>query len=92
MIPTEVTLLFEQFKKTVESLTGDALLDKWISFENSAENSQPDLGVLKSQCLEILLIKNFGYGWRGFILQRRSDAAIAQRPLKAKSANRSDEK
>ena len=77
MIPTEVTSLFEQFKKTVESLKGDAQLDKWISIENSAESSQRGLRVLKTQCLEILLIKNFGYGWRGFILQRRRDAAIA---------------
>ena len=77
MIPTEVTLLFEQFKKTVESLKGDALLDKWISFENSAESSQRGLRVLKTQCLEMLLVQNFGYGWRGIILQRRRDAAIA---------------
>ena len=46
-------------------------------FENSAESSQPHLGGLKSQRLEILLIQNFGYDWRGFILQRRRDAAIA---------------
>ena len=77
MIPTEVTLSFEQFKKTVESLKGDALLDKWISFENSAESSQRGLRVLKTQCLEALLVQNFGYGCRGIILQRRRDAAIA---------------
>ena len=74
MIPAEVTLLFEQFKKTVESLKGDALLDKCISFENSAESSQRGLRVLKTQCLEMLLVQNFGYGWRGIILQRRRDA------------------
>ena len=77
MISTEVALLLKQFKRAVESLKGDALLDKWISFENSAESSQRGLRVLKTQCLEILLIKNFGYGWRGFILQRRRDAANA---------------
>ena len=74
MIPTEVTLLFEQFKKTVESLKGDALLDKWISFEKSAESSQRGLRVLKTQCLEMLLVQNFGYGWRGIILQRVRNA------------------
>ena len=74
MIPTEVTLSFEQFKSTVESLKGDALLDMWISFENSAESSQRGLRVLKTQCLEALLVQNFGYGWRGIILRRRSDA------------------
>ena len=79
MIPTEVTLSFEQFKKTVESLKGDALLDKWISFENSAERRQPHLGLLKSQCLEMLLVQNFGYGWRGLILQRLRDADNAKR-------------
>ena len=75
MIPTEVALLFEQFKKTVESLKGDALLDKWISFEDSAERSQRGLRVLKTQYLEALLVQNFGYGWRGLILRRRRDVA-----------------
>ena len=79
MIPTEVALLFEQFKKTVESLKGDALLDKWISYENCAESSQRGLRVLKTQCLEMLLVQNFGYGWRGIILQRRRDADNVKR-------------
>ena len=77
MIPTEVTVSFEQFKKNVESLKVDALLDKWISFENSAESSQRGLRVLKTQCLEALLVQNFGYGWRGIILRRRRAAANA---------------
>ena len=73
----DVAMLFDKFKKAVESLKGDALLDRWILFDKSAENIQPDLGVLKSQFLEFLLIQNFGYGWRGLIRQRRRDAGNA---------------
>ena len=87
MISTEVALLLKQFKRAVESLKGDELLDKWISFENSVESSQRGLRVLKTQCLEMLLVQNFGYGWRGLILQRRRDADSVKRPQKAKSAN-----
>ena len=78
MSPAEVTLALEQFRKEVEALSEDALLDKWIAFNGSAESEEPDLGLLKSICLESVLMKKFGLKKHDAIERRKK--ALAEPP------------
>lgn len=64
---------FEQFKNKVAQLTGDDLLDKWIDFKASAASKEPDLGLLKSICLEQALIGEHGFGkWQKAVEARKA--------------------
>jgi hypothetical protein len=71
-MPAEVEIALEQFKSEIMGLEGDALLDKWIEFDGSPASKEPDLGVLKSNCLEAALIQIFGLmEWRKKVAARR---------------------
>lgn len=72
MKPAEVALSFEQFQQTVQDLKGDNLLDRWISFRTSSERKETDLGMLKSVCLEALLIQQFGLDWHYAVEERQT--------------------
>lgn len=72
MVPDEVMTLFEKFKRDVENLTGNSLLDRWILLEETPEGQEPDLGLLKSACLEAMLIQQFGFEWRSAVQARRA--------------------
>lgn len=72
MKPAEIEFALEQFRQEVESLKGNDLLDKWIAFENSPDSREPDLGLLKSNCLEVALIQEFGLGeWQDAVNARK---------------------
>jgi hypothetical protein len=77
MKPADVALAFEQFKKQVETLKGDDLLDRWIAFNGSAESKEPDLGLMKDMCLEALLQREFGFSWRKAADARRRSGSDA---------------
>lgn len=72
MKPAQISFLYNQFMHEVAALKGDALLDRWIVFEDSPESKEPDLGVLKSNCLEVALTNAFGFGqWQNAVRARR---------------------
>lgn len=52
---------FETFKNEVVSLKGNGLLDKWNSFKDSPASKEPELGMLKTNCLEAALMREFGF-------------------------------
>jgi hypothetical protein len=69
-------LALEQFKREVEALSGDALLDRRISFEDlpAPVEGERDLRFLQSKCLERRLIEEFGLRWRKRLEERKSAA------------------
>jgi hypothetical protein len=74
--PAEVAIAFDVFRLEVERLKGVDLLDRWIAFEGSDESKVPDLGSLKSLCLEDALNLEFGRSnWRGAVRARKQARA-----------------
>lgn len=71
MKPGEVAAYFELFKQEVTPLKGDDLLDKWIAFDGSPDSKVPDLGLLKSECLQAALMQQFGIHWKAAVDARR---------------------
>jgi hypothetical protein len=74
--PAEVAIAFDVFRLEVERLKGVDLLDRWIAFEGIDESQVPDLGKLKSFCLEDALNLEFGRGnWQGAVRARKQARA-----------------
>lgn len=71
MKPSEVAMEFELFKVAASKLDGDDLLDAWIEHNDKADQI-PDVDLLKSQYLEVLLIQRFGLmEWNSAVESRR---------------------
>ena len=77
MKPAVVAFRFAEFKKEVEPLEGDDLLDKWIDFEGTPESKEPDLGLLKKMFLESALAAKFGISWHKAVEARRKSKSNA---------------
>jgi hypothetical protein len=69
-------LALEQFKREVEALSGDALLDRRISFEDlpAPVEGERDLRLLQRLCLEARLIEEFSFKWMERLEERKSAA------------------
>ena len=66
-------LALEQFNSEVEALSGDALLDRRISFEDlpASVEGERDLRFSQSKCLEARLFEEFGLRWRKRLEERK---------------------
>jgi len=69
-------LALEQFEREVEALSGDALLDRRISFEDlpAPVEGERNLRLQQSPRLEARLIEEFGFRWRKRLEERKSAA------------------
>jgi hypothetical protein len=75
MKPSELAIEYEAFRKHLEGLNDDDLLDAKIEFDGlpkAAAGSEYELRLLRSICFEAALLRKFGYGtWRKSLEERR---------------------